>query len=297
MALGGTGAHLAHRLGAALGDSRRILSPREASHVRANLRYLGLDRGRGADGLEELVRETFRSFGLFAAEFFLSLRKQPHEMTRGWELKGCEHLHALRSSRQGWILAGAHIGNWEQLRALEAIRGRRIVAPTGTQFHPLVSRLVKRAKRRYGIESVPARGDMRGLVRALRQGALVALPIDGGAFRRGHAVRLCGRRIRLAGGASRLSLLSGRPIVPIFSRRIGYSRQAVEVCPPLLPPHVNGPREARSAARALTQRLADLLQIRLRACPGGWCIFRPIVPETVSGVGTEPTDLVDLVAL
>ena len=285
-----TRATMGRAMGTTLGNARRLASPREAAIVAANLRYLGLAPGAGRPEDEPLVRETFQSFGFFLVEFFRGLSLPPRQIAAGWDVTGWERIEELNRRSRGWILAGAHTGNWEHLGALAPLLGRRIVAPTGRQFLPGLSNAVKQVKVRRAIRSVPTRGGLRGLLRALDHGHLVALPIDGGSFQRGTAVHLLGRRIRLAEGAARLSLASGCPILPVFSRRTGLMRQVVTIHEPLEPgafARPDGPTGGsrptdRAAVQALLEELARLLGHQLLECPGQWCIFRSILPGTGS---------------
>jgi KDO2-lipid IV(A) lauroyltransferase len=261
----------AEALGRAIGDARRVLNPREAEAVRANLERLF--RSAPAEDIGRWTRDAFRAFGLFAVEFLRGLRQSPQEIAAGWDLTGGEHLEALRDDPRGFILVGAHTGNWEQLGAIASLLGRRIVAPADTQFHPILSGAVRRAKRRWRVDSVPPDRELRGLLRALQRGDLVALPLDGGSFRLGTAVDLLGRRVRLAGGAARLAVLTGRPAVAVFSRRAGFMRQRVTVEAPIRP----DPGRARPAEfRRLAQLLADRLGDHLARARGEWCIFRAL---------------------
>jgi KDO2-lipid IV(A) lauroyltransferase len=277
----GTGAlprGTAARLGRLVGDCRRATCPRDVEAVRENLRRLSLTRadGPGArDAEDRLVRETFRAFGLFAIEFFRGLRASPPAIVRDWAIEGWSHAEALAADPRGFIVASAHTGNWEQLAALAHPLGRRIVAPAATQFHPWLSPAIGRAKQRWQIDSVPPDRELRGLLRALALGRLVALPLDGGSYRRGVPVRLRGRRVRLPAGAARLAVLSGRPILPVFARRTEAMRHAVRLSAPIWP---SLPPEGRDATeiRAITQRLADLLGEHLERTPGQWCIFRAL---------------------
>lgn len=290
-----TRAAMGRAMGATLGNARRMAAPREAAIVAANLRYLGLAAGAGKPEDEPLVRETFESFGLFVVEFFRGLSLPPQQLAAGWDITGWDHLEKLNRRSRGWILAGAHTGNWEHLGALAPLLGRKIVAPTGRQFLPGLSGAVKHAKVRRAIQSVPTRRGLRGLLRALDDGHLVALPVDGGSFQQGSAVHVLGRRVRLAEGAARLSVTSGCPILPVFSRRTDLMRQAVTVHAPLEPGAFAGPagsnggpgaRSAcsgepagnRDAVRAVLEELARLLGHQLVECPGQWCIFRSILP-------------------
>jgi KDO2-lipid IV(A) lauroyltransferase len=287
----------AARLGRLVGDCRRAACPREVEAVRENLRRLRLSRadGLGArDAEDRLVRETFRAFGLFAIEFFRGLRAAPPAIVCDWAIEGWSHAEALAADPRGFIVASAHTGNWEQLAALAHPLGRRIVAPAATQFHPWLSPAVGRAKRRWRIDSVPPDRELRGLLRALARGCLVALPLDGGSYRRGVPVRLRGRRVRLPAGAARLAVLSGRPILPVFARRTAALRHEVRLCAPIWPglaPVDRGtPDRARAAEiRAITQRLADLLGEHLERAPGQWCIFRALDWQDAPGSDRRPT--------
>jgi Kdo2-lipid IVA lauroyltransferase/acyltransferase len=265
------------RAGNLIGDARRVLAPREVAAVRRNLTGLGL-AGAEADATS---RAVFRAFGLFVLEFFVGLCVSPRWLAARWELDGREHLDRLGADPRGWILVGAHTGNWEHLGALAALTGRHIVAPVGTQFHPVLSGLVKRLKRRRGIVSVSPTAGLRGLAHALEQGDLVALPLDGGAFQRGVRVRLVRADARLAAGPARLGLLSGQPIVPVFSHRTGFLRQRVRVLAPI------DPRAwGRNESVPLSQHLANLLGAHLEQTAGEWCIFRPVCEA--GGLDADP---------
>jgi len=262
------------RAGNLIGDVRRRLAPDEAAAVRRNL----LDLGLAAPQAEDASRKVFRAFGLFVIEFCAGLCLSPRWLAARWEIEGRDHFERLNADPRGWILVGAHTGNWEHLGALATVTGRRIVAPVGTQFHPAVSGLVKRLKRRRGIVSVPTAEGLRGLARALERGDLVALPLDGGAFQRGVRVRLAGAQARLAAGPARLGLLSGRPIAPVFSQRTGPLRQRVRILPPI------DPRGwASSGPASLSQHLADLLGQHLEQAADQWCIFRTVCEGGTSG--------------
>ncbi len=230
-------------LGAAIGDLRRRLQPGTAAAVEHNLMHLGL----AGDDPRLAARAVFRAFGLFLVELLCGLAVPPRRIARGWRIHGAHHLERLNRRPRGWILAGAHTGNWEHLGCLAAELGRPIVAPTGTQFHPLLSGIYKKVKAARGVHSAPTQSGWRGLVRALDRGALVALPLDGGSYARGAHVRLRGQPVRLAAGAARLARMSGCPILPVFSRRTAFMRQTVWVHPPIFPPACDPAPSARPA--------------------------------------------------
>ena len=259
----------AETLGALLGDARRLARPHEVAAVQRNLRQLGCD----PHSLPGLVRRTFQAFGLFAVEFFHGLSMTPDQIARGWRIHGWHHLEELAASPYGFIMVGAHTGNWEHLSALAPLIGRRIVAPTDLQFHPWLSPAVGRIKLRRGVESVSPQRSPRFLLRALASGKLVAIPLDGGSYRGGFRVPLRGSRVRLAAGAVRLAVLSGRPLLPVFSLRTGFMQQDVLIQRPIFPP---GRNSHKQAVQACALQLAELLGEQLRRAAGQWCIFRPL---------------------
>ncbi|MCK4414745.1 MAG: lysophospholipid acyltransferase family protein [Candidatus Eisenbacteria sp.] len=285
------GPERAARWGRALGDLRRLAAPREARTVARNLAWLGLDRLCASPP----VAATYHAFGSFVVEFIQAQGLSAEAIAARWEWRGAEHLRELAAGRAGFILAGAHTGNWELLAALGPLLGRGVVAPAETQFHPLVSETLRRHKRRWGLTSISPGASMRPLASALHQGDLVALPLDGGTFHRGLSVELLGRQVRIAPGAARLALLSGRPILPVFARRTGFLSQRVSIGTPLWPGPARraaqrridsgaGERNttpSRLAAVILAQQAADQLGAHLRATPGQWCIFRPLEQEAL----------------
>ncbi|MBP6875453.1 MAG: lysophospholipid acyltransferase family protein [Candidatus Eisenbacteria bacterium] len=288
-------------IAALLGTLRLRLRPREARAVRGNLALLKASRGSApGDRVEEsAVRSVFRSWALFVVEFFCGLEMPPEEISSGWTITGEEHLAFLRDARKGFILATAHTGNWEHLRAIGWRYGRRILSPAGIQFHGALSRAVKASKARQGVLSTSPENGMRALAVALAEGQIVGLPFDGSSFRRGIIVPFLGMDCAFPAGPARLAMLTGCPIVPIFARRTGFLRQEVRIGVPLYAraeegahgnahAHGNAARTRASEARRLTAQLAQQLAAHLEMAADQWCIFRPITHAGSEGASRPP---------
>jgi len=260
-----------------LGDLRRLTMPHEEAAVRRNLIYFDLASGANPSATDQLVKSVFRAFGLFVVEFLMTLPKGDDRVSEAWDWQGLTHLETLNRGRRGWILVGAHTGNWEQLGAIGRRVNRRIVAPVGTQFSPVISPLVKRIKLRRGIESLPVDRSPRPLLRALDRGHLVALPLDGGSFIQGRTTTLLDKPVRLASGAAHLSKLSGSPILPVFSRRTSLMKQIVRIIEPIWPDQVEQ-ETGKRPVDIITDHLMDQLSAHLTDSAGQWCIFRSLVP-------------------
>lgn len=88
--------------------------------------------------------------------------------------------------KEGAVLAAAHTGNWELAAAAVArVRPLYVVAKpfAVSWFDSFVARL----RARLGIRTIEPRGAARAVTRALRSGALVAMPIDQVPDRASHA--------------------------------------------------------------------------------------------------------------
>ncbi len=251
-----------------LGHLRYHLCPREVRAVAGNLRTTGFCK---PEELPEAVRHCFRSFGLFAAEFLWGLSRPWQEVAERWHLEGEHHLRTLARSGRGWIIAGAHTGNWEQVALLARHVGRRIVVPSGVQFHPLATAAIQRAKARAGILAAPADSGFRRLLQALEEGLCVGLPLDGGSFKRGQRVRLGKAEVLMAQGAARLAAMAGVPVLTAFGTRLAFMSQRIRIGSPIPPPK----RTAEAIAETLFE-LAARLSAHLAHAFSEWCIFRPL---------------------
>ena len=110
------------------------------------------------------------------------------------------------------------------------------------------------------------------LARHLREGGAVALQLDRlPAGQRRRAVTLWDGPGHVPEGPLRLASVTGAPILPVFSARLGHRRYEVRVFPPVrVARHVAGQELDRAA-----QALADAMQTFLRSHPTQWFDFGP----------------------
>ena len=111
------------------------------------------------------------------------------ELVRGWyaparALRGCadvqglEHVRAARSQGRGVLLFGGHIPHSELCaRLLGDALGERINIVARRNNHPCIERLMDGARRRV-FADVIGKKDVRGLLRTLSRGGIVAYSAD-----------------------------------------------------------------------------------------------------------------------
>ncbi len=164
------------------------------------------------------------------------------------------------------IFATAHTAGWECLGALLAHKhDRQVMVVMQRERDPAARELqdrIRMASTR-GVEIVHVGEDPLAclpLMRHLRAGGVVALQID--RVPRG----MTGRKVQMFGGPGlipegvlRLAQLTGAPIMPVFSSRVGHRRYAVEVCSPVHIPRHADTGELDAAAQTLAGALQDFV--------------------------------------
>jgi len=242
-----------------LADAYWDLAVTERAAIRSNLAAI---LGRPIDDDSPMVREVFRGFGRYLAEFFVADRLTPSQLV----IEGLDALAGVLPPRQGAIVLTAHLGNWE-LGAISLHRaGYAVSAVALPHENPRVNALFDRQRRRCGVEVVPlGLGAGSRCLEALRSGRLLGIAGDREFGRNGIRVDFLGRSTVLPRGPATLSLRARAPVVPMFLVREGPWRFRFHVEPPILP--------ERATVEQLTQRYAAAIERHVRRFPEQWIVF------------------------
>jgi phosphatidylinositol dimannoside acyltransferase len=258
MSLGHLGGLLYYRL-----DQRR----REA--LRGNLRQV-MGPSAGDVAVERVVRKGFRLYGRYWAEAFTMENLTREDIRRRMTMEGREHLDAALA-RGGTILAVPHLGNWDA--------GAAWVVAEGYPLTTIVERLKPAElfdrfvayRRALGMEILALDNgseSMRGLLRALRAGRVVALVCDRDLTGHGLPVRIFGATATMPGGPASLALKTGATLLPcgvFHDRKAG--RWVSVVRPPI---SVEPSGDQRADVLALTQRVAEQFEQLILRAPEQW---------------------------
>jgi KDO2-lipid IV(A) lauroyltransferase len=136
-------------------------------------------------------------------------------------------------------------------------------------------RIQDAARSRSGVKVVHVGEDplaVLPLLTHLRGGGVVGVQIDRAPrTMRALAVQLFGEPTKIPSGPFQLARASGAPILPVFTRRIGYFRYEIQVCPPIFLARSAGAEELAAAA----QTAASEMERFLREDPTHWFHFDP----------------------
>jgi len=176
---------------------------------------------------------------------------------------------------RGVIAATAHTGGWQVAGAIVQKHHPDVemVIVMNRERDARAQRIQDQARDRAGIRFIHVGDgplDALPLLSHLRRGGVVAVQIDRlPPGMRGRNVQLFGHPWAIPEGPILLSALSGAPIVPTFTRRLGYLAYDIDSLPPITIARRPTDVEITRAA----QELADAMANFVRENPTQWFHF------------------------
>jgi KDO2-lipid IV(A) lauroyltransferase len=195
-------------------------------------------------------------------------------------------LDAARREGRGVVFASAHLGPWERVAASLVRAGVPLVALVRDSYDPRFSRLYERLRARAGVPVVwrGRPGAATRIVRTLRAGEVLGIPMDLRARVPSCDVPFLGREAPTPVGPARLALRLGAAVVvgtvaPLEGGNSGNIRITATRVP------TDGLAATDRGARELTARINDELSRRILALPHAWAWPHPRwTPSPAAGV-------------
>ena len=247
------------RIGRLFGRLSRRFAPRREHIANVNLSLCFPDLAPAARA--QLVTEVFDSLGIGLLEMALSWWAPDGKLQRLATVEGHEHLQAALSQGKGVILLSGHFTTLE-------IGGRLL--SLHTPFHvmyrkhknPAFEAAMTAARTRHYKKAI-SRGDMRGMLRSLRENMPVWYAPDQD-FGAGNSLFAPFFGVPAASiiATSRLARISGAPVVPFFQTRLPDARGYRLTLYPALK---NFPGESIEQD---TRRINAVIEAQVRAQPG-----------------------------
>jgi len=264
---------LALRAGAALGRTWARLGGPRADVAATNLAIAFPERDEARR--RELLVASFERLGQALVETALLPGLDAAEARRWVAVRGLENLEAARrrSPHGGALVLTAHFGSFELFAAAMALQGIPLSIVHRKQRSPLLERLVVGWREAAGIQVLRRGAAARGVLRALRAGRVVAIPLDQDAPREeGVFVPFFGRPASTRVAPVRLAMHTATPVVPgfLFREPDGlHHRGRLE--PPLeLEPQGEDSAAGEAALRENLRRMNAALERAIRAAPDHW---------------------------
>lgn len=260
-----------YRIAEALADFHYFLASQDRRAVTANMTRIC--RVSKAD--PDMVREVFRNFARYLAEFF-TMRK----LTVGpdWKdrfrVEGLEYLGQALARGKGGILLTAHFGNWELGGVVMGKLGYPVLAVALPHNKHLVNEWFNRQRRDNGVGVIPPSLALRKCLEHLKENKLVAIVADRSFSNSGVVVEFMGERTLFPKGPVAFASRTGAAIIPSFMVREGYGKFHLIIGKPLYPDELGLTNNDPDKWTDIVQGYARDIEAMVRANPTQWLMFR-----------------------
>lgn len=246
------------------------LAPEHRRIIARNLRRVRGPRGALRDTVD--VVRTFATYASCLAEVLAG--EAPRGRSAQAVVLGEEHVDAALADGRGIIFATAHTAGWDAVgRLVWPDKGLPVMIVETPERDADARAIQDGARLGQGVVVTHVGADPFSalpLVRHLRERGAVALQVDRcPAGLRARSVTMFGEPSRIPEGPLRLSALTGAPVVPLFTARMGHRRYKIAAYPAIRIGRRAGEVEFDSAA----QRMADAVESFIRSYPTQWFHF------------------------
>jgi KDO2-lipid IV(A) lauroyltransferase len=265
-------------IGIAVGGSQAAVRER----LRANLRLIHGTRSAAVEALD--VAATLANYGHCLAEGLAAAGDDPAPLR--YTVEGRENLLRAQELGRGAILVTAHAGSWDIAGGVMALRGFDLAIAMAPERDAAARRISDDARRRIGVKVFHVGEDpLSALPLALhvRKGGAIALQIDRVPLgMRARPTDFLGVRWNVPLGPFQLAQVTGAPLIPVFTARLGFSHHLVRSDAPIFVPRRPS---AGDLDRAIAAAMGSVERF-LRRFPNQWFHFapHPIAPSVTGEV-------------
>jgi KDO2-lipid IV(A) lauroyltransferase len=191
----------------------------------------------------------------------------------------------------GVLFASAHLGPWERVAATLVQCELPFTAVAREAYDPRLTRLYERLRGGRGLTTIyrGAPGAGVALLRTLRRGRILGIPMDLASRVPSIHVPFLGHDARTPVGPARLALRTGAAVVVGVPAPSGTASADLELAVTRIVTSdlVSSPE----GERVLTTRINDAISARIRAMPEGWVWMHPRWAPPIAEAIAEPTTL------
>jgi Kdo2-lipid IVA lauroyltransferase/acyltransferase len=255
------------QVGAAVGALAAKLDPANRHVAMCNLEIAFPERDSAIK--QRILTDAYRNYGRMAAEWVHFFEFTRANIERYVTYEAREHWdEAIRiSAGRGILILTGHFGNFELLSLAHAIYGTPTAIVQRPNRNPVIDAAVTARRVRFGNLPVPRKGAGREILRRLRDGWMVAIPLDLDT-RRGVFVDFFSMPAATNDALARIAMTSGAPVLPAFMVREGTStRHRIKFLPIL---QIERGTDRDESVRINTQRFTDTLAQMIRLHPDHW---------------------------
>ncbi|MCM8795300.1 MAG: lysophospholipid acyltransferase family protein [Candidatus Omnitrophica bacterium] len=218
---------------------------------------------------KEICRDCFIFMAKSGVEL-LFLMERPSLLKKKVLLVGREHLDRALSKGKGVILVSAHFGNFPLMLARLSLEGYKTAGIMRPMRDSRVERIFLTKRNKMNIKTIysqPRKVCVENTIRALRENALVFIPLDQNFGTGGIFVDFFGRKAATAKGPIVLAQRTEAVIVPCFIIRQKDNTHKIIFEPAL---ELQKKETQEETIRINVQRLTEIIESYIRQYPAEW---------------------------
>lgn len=216
---------------------------------------------------EQSGARVYRHFLINAFEMASLAYISREDLLARIEIQGQEHLDQALARGHGAIIVSGHFGLWEMIPQWLAVNGYPVSTVVRRQNNPYVDAWMEKMRRRLGGKTTDSGFGIREILRAIRQGEILALMVDQDNGKQGIFVPFFRRYASAPTGPALLSLKTGAPVVPLFMFPDFSGRHLFKIYPAIYPENYSNNIEGQ---QQLTAAYTRLLEDLVRENPQEW---------------------------
>lgn len=182
------------------------------------------------------------------------------------DFDGLKYLDQALKKEKGVILYTAHLGNWELLGAVLALKGYKVYSIAQEQNNSLFDEKINTIRSNAGVGIIPKGLSIRKAFKVLKNNEILAILGDQHARRDGWKIDFFGRPALTFPGAVKFAQRTGAPIVPIFFNRKGWLKHELKC----YSPRKIDKDASKAELREELQSLVKLTEEEIKKVPADW---------------------------
>ncbi|MFO1491781.1 MAG: hypothetical protein U1F77_10130 [Kiritimatiellia bacterium] len=175
-----------------------------------------------------------------------------------------EDLRRLAAGK-GAILVIPHMGSWDLAGAVCDVMDLPVFFIVGSQKNPLTDAYINRMRQSTGVEMVARdSGLLRGVVRRLKEGKILAFMTDLRSKTPGVPVRFLGKEANVVAGMGMFARMADVGVIPVILTRQGWTTHHWLAHEPIFP---DAKADRDEDCRRITQAVMDIFDDAVRRHP------------------------------
>jgi len=250
-------------LGKLIAGLAYLITPGRRKHSQQNLiRALGLDK----EEARKMIKKVYKNLGYDFAEFLLEDTFSNQDVEQMVDFDGLEYLDQALAEGNGVIIYTAHLGNWELLGAVLALKGYQVHSIAQEQNNSLFNEKINQIRRNVGVGIIPKGLSIRKAFKVLKANEILAILGDQHARSDGWELEFFNRPALTFPGAVKFSQRTGAPIVPLFFHRQGWLKHKLKC----YPPRKIKAEASEAELKAELKSLLELTEEEIKKEPADW---------------------------